>query len=55
MDDGQYFWNSPMYTVLKVILQFWNAIAIHLSPKYLNLPRTVDEMPNTGAKFKTKF
>jgi hypothetical protein len=42
-------------TVSKVILQFCTAITTDLGPKYLHLPRTVDEMQNTVAEFKTKF
>ena len=42
-------------TISKVILQFWNAVTIHLGPKYFHLPRTVDEMQTTVAEFKTKL
>ena len=42
-------------TVSKVILQFCNAVTTHLGPKYLHLPRTVDEMQTTVAEFETKF
>ena len=31
-------------TVSKVILEFCNAMATHLGPTYLHLPRTLDEM-----------
>ena len=43
-----------MYS-FEIILQFCNAVTTHLGPKYLHLPRTVDEMQTTVAEFETKF
>ena len=42
-------------TVSKVLLQVCTAISKHLGPKYVYLPRTLDEMRNKVSEFETKF
>ena len=42
-------------TVSKMIVQVCSAISEHLSPEYIRLPKTQDEMREKIAQFETKF
>lgn len=54
MDDSQYIW-STQSTVSKTASKVCKATNEILSPKYLHLPGTIEEMRETVLKFEVRF